>query len=421
MTGDAPAGERAPADARRSGLGAAYWRLWTSAGLSSLADGIVKVGLPLVALSYTRSPVLIAGLPFAFTLPWLVCALPAGAVVDRVDRRRAMLGADTFRAALLAALTLAAAVHGGSIWVLYVIALGAGTAETIYDTAAQSIVPQLVERSVLPRANGHIYAAELTGNEFAGPPLAGLLVGAGVLAAVAAPVALWLVAVGALLLIRGSFRVPRDGPASMRADIAEGLRFLWRQRILRTFTVMVGVFNFATSGAFAILVLDAVGRQSPMRLSESGYGLLLATVAAGSVAGSLVAPQVQRVLGRARSLGAAVTGGALLVGIPAVTANPYLMGAVFFVGGAGVLISNIIMVSLRQQITPDRLLGRVSSANRLVAWGTMPLGAAAAGGLAEFLGLRPVFAIMSLLVLTVLAGLLIVTDDAMDAAERGAG
>jgi MFS family permease len=272
--------------------------------LSGLADGSVKVGLPLVALRYTRSPVLIAGLPFAFTLPWLVCALPAGALVDRVDRRRAMLGADTFRAVLLAALTLAAAMHDGTIWVLYVIALGAGTAETIYDTAAQSIVPQLVGRAVLPRANGHIYAAELTGNEFAGPPLAGFLVGAGVLAAVATPAALWLVAVGALLLIRGSFRVPRDGKTSMRGDIAEGLRFLWRQRILRTFTVMIGVFNFATSGAFAILVLDAVGRQSAMRLSESGYGLLLATVAVGSVAGSLVAPQVERVLGRARALGA---------------------------------------------------------------------------------------------------------------------
>jgi MFS family permease len=420
VTGDAPAGEPASAGARRPPLGTAYWRLWTSAGLSSLADGIVKVGLPLVALRYTRSPALIAGLPFAFTLPWLVCALPAGALVDRVDRRRAMLAADTFRAALLAALSLAAAVHGGSIWVLYVIALGAGTAETIYDTAAQSIVPQLVGRTVLARANGHIYAAELTGNEFAGPPLAGLLVGAGVLAAVATPMALWLVAVGALLLIRGSFRIPRDGPATMRADIAEGLRFLWRQRILRTFTVMVGVFNFATSGAFAILVLYAVGAQSPMGLSESGYGLLLATVAAGSVAGSLVAPQVERVLGRARSLGAAIAGGALLVGIPAVTANPYVMGGAFIVGGAGVLISNIIMVSLRQQITPDRLLGRVSSANRFVAWGTMPLGAAAGGGLAQLLGLRAVFAIMSLLVLAVLAGLLIVTDDAMDAAERGA-
>jgi MFS family permease len=96
------------------------------------------------------------------------------------------------------------------------------------------------------------------------------------------------------------------------------------------------------------------------------------------------------------------------------------MGAAFIVGGAGILISNIIMVSLRQQITPDRLLGRVSSANRFVAWGTMPLGAAAGGGLAQLLGLRPVFVIMSLLVLAVLAGLLIVTDDAMDAAERGA-
>src|ERR671912_2426524 len=130
-----------------TGLGSAFWRLWTSSTLSNLADGLVKVALPLVALGYTDSPALVAGLAVALTLPWLLFALPAGALADRLDRRRAMLAANTVRAALLAALALATVAGAGSIWVLYAVALGIGAAETIYDTSAQSILPQVVPRA----------------------------------------------------------------------------------------------------------------------------------------------------------------------------------------------------------------------------------------------------------------------------------
>jgi len=199
------------------GLGTAYWRLWISAGLSNLADGVVKVALPLVAIGFTRSPVLIAGLTFAFGLPWLLFALPAGALVDRVDRRRVMLVANVVRAALLAVLVVAVALHLGSIWALYVVALSVGVAETLYDTASQSILPQIVSREFLSRANGRLYAVELTANEVAGPPLGGLLVAVGMVAAFAAPVALWVVAVGALLLAGLAFvwhRLFRRGVAA---------------------------------------------------------------------------------------------------------------------------------------------------------------------------------------------------------------
>jgi MFS family permease len=394
--------------------------MWTAEALSSLADGVLKVALPLVAIGFTRSPAVIAGLTFAFTLPWLLFALPAGALADRLDRRRLMLGANMFRAALLAVLSVVLLLDASSILALYVVAFCVGLAETIYDTSAQSIVPRVVRRDQLSQANGRLYAAQLTANEFAGPPLAGFLVAAGMVVALAAPVALWVVAVMALLLVRGSFRIERDQPATLRADIAEGLRFLWRHRLLRTFTVMVGVFNFATGATFAILVLYAVGSTSAMGLSEEAYGWLLTTIAAGSMIGSFVAERVERMLGRSRTLALAFLAGALLVGTPALTTNPFLIAAAFFVGGAGIIILNVVMVSLRQTITPDRLLGRVNSGHRLVAWGTKPLGAATGGLLAQLLGLRTVFIIMGLLALAVLAGMTIVTNDAMDAAERDA-
>ncbi len=386
--------------------------------MSNLADGVFKVALPLVAVGFTRSPALIAGLTFAMTLPWLLFALPAGALVDRLDRRQAMVTANVARAVLLAALTLALVAGANSIWALYVVALCIGVAETVYDTSAQSILPQMVPRDQLSRANGRLYAAELTANEFVGPPLGGVLVTAGAATALATPAGLWVIAAGALLLVRGPFRVPRVHPTSLRSDIAEGVRFLWRHRVLRTLAIMTGVFNFASNAVFAIFVLYAVGPTSAMQLSEPAYGALLTTVAAGSVTGSLAAGWIERRLGRARSLAVAFLGGGVLLGAPGLTAEPLGIAAAFFVGGVSIVVANVIVVSLRQAITPDRLLGRVNSGYRLFAWGSRPLGAATGGLLAEFVGLRPVFGIMAALTVALLVGLRVVTDSAMNAAER---
>lgn len=242
-----------------TGLGANYWKLWTSAGFSNLADGAMKVALPLVAVRYTDSPALIAGLTFAFTLPWLLFALTAGALADRLDRRRLMLVANLARAFFLACLTAASLAGATSIWLLYAAAVCVGVAETVYDTSSQSILPQLVARDKLSRANGRLYAAELTANQFIGPPLGGFLVAAGVVFAFGTPVLLWVAAIGMLLLLRGRFSARRTERTTIRADIAEGLRFLGSSTLLRTLAIMVGVFNFASSAVFTVFVLYAVG------------------------------------------------------------------------------------------------------------------------------------------------------------------
>lgn len=402
-------------------LGPAYRRLWVSSGLSNLADGVFKVGLPLVAIRFTREPGLIAGLSLALTLPWLLFALQAGALADRLDRRRLMLGANAVRATLLVGLAALAALDFASIWLFYLFAFGVGTAETLYDTSAQSILPQMVARDQLSRANGRLYAAELTANQFLGPPLGGFLVAAGVTVGLVAPGMTWLVALAVLWLVRGSFRVARDTPTTMRADIAEGLRFLWGHSLLRTLAVMVGGFNLASNAAFAVFVIYAVGADSAMGLSEPAYGALLTTVAAGSLVGSFFAERLERRLGRAGSLWLAVAGGSILIGAPALSANPFVLGVAFFVGGVTIMVWNIITVSLRQRIVPDRLLGRVNSGYRMVAWGTMPIGAAVGGVLGQVFGLRSVFALMALLTLALLVPMLRITDARIDAAEQAAG
>ena len=401
----------------RAPLGASYWKLWTSSGLSNLADGVFKIALPLLAVQLTQSPTLVAGLSVAATLPWLLFALTAGALADRLDRRKLMLWANLSRAVLPAVLAAVLLLDLGSIWALYVIALMVGVAETLYDTSAQSILPQVVHRDQLSRANGRLYAAELTANQFVGPPLGGLLVATGVVAGLAVPAALWLAAVGGLLLVPGAFRTEREQKTTLRFDIGEGLRYLWNQKILRTLAVMTGVFNFASSAAFAVLVLFAVGPASEMKLSEVGFGLLLTASALGAFVGSFISEWAEAKLGRSKSLALTILGSALLVGAPAVTDNPYILGALLFVGGTLIMLWNIITVSLRQRIAPARLLGRVNSAYRLLAWGTMPLGAAAGGLLAQWLGLQAMFGIMGVLTLALLGMMPILTDQAIAAAD----
>jgi MFS family permease len=406
-------------------LGVPFWRLWSASALSNLADGLVKIALPLVAVTMTDSPALVAGVALAVTLPWLLFALPAGALADRVDRRVAMLTANVARAAAVAALTVAVVLglesSGAAIWVLYLVALLLGTAETVYDTCAQSILPQVVPRDRLARANGRLIAAELTANEFVGPPLGGLLVAAGIALAFATPAALWAAAVGALLLLRGGFSVPRREPTTLRADVAEGLRYLWRHRLLRTLAAMTGLFNLATNATFAVFVLFAVGPHSAMHLTEAGYGLLFATIAAGSLVGAILADPIIRRLGRSRSLALGILGGVGTVGIAAVTTSPLVIAAAFLVGGLGNAVWNVVAVSLRQRITPDRILGRINSSYRLVAWGTRPLGAAAGGLLGQLLGLRVVFGVAAALILAILLGMTQVSEAAIGAAEHDAG
>ena len=125
------------------GLGARFWRLYASSATSNLADGIGRTALPLLAASYTRDPVLVAGLTTFTFLPWLLFALVSGALVDRMDRRYAMSAANAVRALSLGTLALLSALAAGSITVLYVVAFVLGTAETVYDSATRALADEL--------------------------------------------------------------------------------------------------------------------------------------------------------------------------------------------------------------------------------------------------------------------------------------
>jgi MFS family permease len=302
---------------------------------------------------------------------------------------------------------------------LYAVAVLLGVGETLFDTSAQSLLPAVVGRDELTRANSRLFAVELVANTFIGPPLGGLLAAAGLAIALGVPAAAYLVGAGCLALIAGSFRAAGATPAGstrLRDDIAEGTRFVWRHPVLRPLAIMLGIQNMAFSAAFSVFVLFAVA-PGPMGLSEAGYGVLTATLGVGSLLGSWLAVRVERGLGRVRTLVLSILLNVVSLIVPVVTALPVPIGTSMLAAGAGIVLWNVVTVSLRQRITPDRLLGRMNASYRLVGWGTMPLGALLGGVLAEALGLRGAFLVAALLTLAVLAGFRFVTEEAITRAE----
>jgi MFS family permease len=400
------------------GFDSNYWKLWASSAASNLADGVFWIAFPLLAIQLTDSPALIAGVAVVGRLPWLVFALVAGALADRLDRRRTMVAVAILRTVIAGGLALGIVAGVVGLPILYLAAFVLGVGETLFDTAAQSIMPTIVDRDRLSRANGRLYAAELTMNQFVGPPLGGLLAGVAIALAFAGSAVAFAFAAVALSLLAGSFRpAPAPQRMSLVADIREGLGYLRRQRVLRTMAIMVGVMNLASSAGFAIFVLYAVA-PGPMGLDELGFGILMMAMGVGSFVGSLVADRAERRFGRATLLTATVVVSAVTQAVPGLTANAWLVGASFAVWGVAVMMWNVVTVSLRQRIVPDRLLGRLNASYRLLAWGSQPLGALLGGLVAEVLGLEAVFILAGLLVGTLIVGRRILTDEAIAAAER---
>jgi MFS family permease len=306
---------------------------------------------------------------------------------------------DTFRAGLIGLLGLLVAMDKVHLVILYVAAFLLGTAETLFDNASQALMPSLVDRSALETANGRLYAAEIVTNQFIGPPLGGFLFAAAAATPFLLDAGSFIGAAILVALIPGTFRVvqPRtetDGSPTeavrqrIRTDIAEGLRWLWGHRLLRSIAMALGVTNLLNAAGMGVMVLLA---QDELGLGSAGYGVLLTAGAIGSVAGGLVASRISVRWGPGPTLiGCLVMMGLQDLGI-ALASSAWLAGTALVLGGVSAVTWNVLTVSLRQSIIPDRLLGRVNSAYRFLGWGAIPVGALVGGVLANAFGLRAPF------------------------------
>ncbi|MGH3761750.1 MFS transporter [Actinophytocola sp.] len=399
-------------------LGSRFWKLWTASTLSNLADGLYRVALPLIAVQYTRSPFLVSLVTMLAFLPWLVVSLPAGALTDRLDRRRILVSASVLRGIALGVFAAAMVIDVDSYWMLCVLALLLGVAEVFFEGTAQATLPMMVPDEQLNKANSRLFAARQVSETFVGQAGGGMLFAVAAVAAVFAPAALYGIAVVALVLISGRFVPKRATQTRMREDISEGVRYLVNHRLLRTLALVSGGMNLANIAFHSVFVLYAVGAGSAMGLPEYAFGWLLTATAVGAVIGSLFTERAEKALGRSKVLLLTILAAVAAQAVPAVTANVALVATSFVLHGAMMMVWNVVGVSMRQRIIPEELMGRVSASARIVSWGSMPLGALLGGSLAEVIGLQGMFAVTALISLSLLLGLRVITEPEITAAER---
>lgn len=384
-------------------LGPDYMRVWAAAAVSNVGDGVRKTALPLLAAAVTRDPVAVSGILLAGHLPWLFFSLPAGAIVDRLDRRNLITAVSTMRALVMAVLCGMVLFGEAGLPALYAVAFLQGVGEVFSDNAVFALVPGVVSKERLEDANGRLEAIVVATNQFAGPALGGLLFAqfAGLPFLVDA-VSFVLMAGLVLGIRRREPRPPRvAAKTSIRADIGEGVRWLRARPSLRNLSFIAALTNVALNGTFAIFVLFAL---EELHLSAAAFGILLSIEALGALAGSLVASRIRKRVGIPVALTAALAVAGLanltiaVTGVvPIVSA---MMVAVAFAGG----VWNVLTNSLRQAVTPDRLLGRVQSAHRLLSWGAIPFGTLLGGVAAGVFGLRAPFLVAAVMLCALAVG-----------------
>lgn len=375
-------------------LDRSFRKLFASSATTTCADGIGKISLPLLAASLTHSPVLISGLTaFAF-LPWLLFGLPGGALVDRLDRRRAMSTVNLVRAVLLSVLVVLLVAGVGHILVLYVAAFALGVCQVVYDSAARAILPQVVtDRRRLDTANSWLTVEETVGQDFIGPPVGAALFGWFRAAPFVANAIGFAVAALLVLAVPGRFRAERTEPTTLRADIREGLRWLWRHPVLRDLTIFSGLIAALMSMATSLTVLYAL---NTLHLRPSLYGVLFVVMGIGGLVGSVAVRPLTSRLGRPRMITIAAAIAPVMFVLLGTVTNFWAAGVWFFGLSAGVTMWNVLSMSLRQAMIPAELLGRVLGAHRVALWGGIPLGALLGGAIADRTSVSAVFLVSGL-------------------------
>lgn len=368
--------------------------------VSNLGNGVSAVAYPWVASSLTRSPILLSIIGLMSSLPWLLFSLPAGVFIDRFPRRSVIVFTDIFRGVITAivAFTLLfeqshihlvrthiAGVHIQTNTALYLLLLVASfllsCGVVLGNGASQTFVPMIVEGPLLEKANGRMWSAESVADQFIGPPLASLLLGVSIFAPLIFDAASFFGSAGLIALIASSVIRPQQISESIpdfRREIKEGLGWLWHNLFLRNLAIILGIFNFISAIFFSVFILFA---QEDLHTTVFTYGVLMTGAAAGGTLGGILGPKMIKRFGRGPILAIALVVNpttSLLMGLSTHWQFAWLISAAEMYAA---ICWNVVTVTLRQEIIPDQLLGRVNSAYRFFGLGTQPLGALLGGAL----------------------------------------
>ena len=379
-------------------LPSSYHKLFTASALSNLGNGVSAVAYPWIASSITRSPLLLSIIGLMASMPWLVFSLPAGVFIDRFPRRSVIVFTDILRG--LVTLVVAFSIWGNASHIhivrsivktsiiqthmgLYILLLAAtfllGCGEVLGNGASQTFIPLIVETNQLETANGRMWTSESLMQNFMGPPLASVLLGLSVFAPLIFDGASFFASAGLIALIASTLikkqQISEVKP-DFRAELKEGLSWLWHHPFLRPLAFILGSINGLNALGFSVFILFA---QEDLHTSVLTFGLLSTGGAFGGALGGIFAGRIIKKFGRAFILKIVILGTPVfLVGLAfsPVWELAWFIAAVemFFA-----ILWNVVTVSMRQEIIPDQILGRVNSVYRFFALGSQPIGAVIGG------------------------------------------
>lgn len=371
-------------------LPARFHRIWTASAVSALGDGIYFAAVPLLALTMTRSPVLLGAMEACALLPWLCFGMVGGALVDRWDRRRTMVIADLCRFSLLVLVTLLIAAGAADIYFLFAVVFLLGIGQVFFDTASIAYLPEILDRDLdtLQVANSRLQGAQQALGGFVGPPAGSLLFALGRSVPILGDALSFLFSSLTIWTLPESAPKPAQPRGSLLRDAKEGAAYLFRNRLLVGMSLRPAVGNFAFMGATAVMVLFV---KETLHLGTTAYGLYLTANAIGALGGTAVAPRLAGRLGTGGTLTlTAVVEALSLLGI-GLSPNAWVAGIGEAVLGAAMGATMGLAPAIRQAIVPDELMGRVGATGRLIALGAGPVGAVFGGWLAHVAGLRAPF------------------------------
>ncbi|HEX6402514.1 MAG TPA: MFS transporter [Pseudonocardiaceae bacterium] len=361
--------------------------LWTGQVISTLGTRMSGLAYPLIVLAITGSAAQAGLVAAAQAAPFLIWFLPAGALVDRWPRKRIMLTADAGRAVALASVVVAVVLGRITIGHLMVVAFVEGTLYVFFVLAETAALPHVVSKPQLPAAVAQNQARD-QGADLIGQPVGGFLFGLGHAVPFAVDAVSYLVGLALVAPIRRRLEEERAPERRhLLAEVSEGVRWLWRQHLLRALVAIASAGNLA----FSALSLTIIVRATDLGASSTSIGVLLGLFGVGAIAGALAAPPVQRLVPSNVILLGALWWWVAQMEALALAPTVFVLGAVYTVGALMGPIFQTTNAAYRYALTPGRLQGRVFGVSRMIGWCTRPVGALLGGISLQTLGAVPTF------------------------------
>jgi MFS family permease len=355
--------------------------------VSNLSDGILIAAAPLLAISLTDSTVLISAIGASLMLPWLLFAIPIGVMVDRVDRRFIMAGANATRSAVVGVLALLISIDQVTIYWLLVASFVIGVCEVAADTTAQSLIPQILEEKNFEKGNSRLQISETVIQGFVGAPLSGFIY------AIAIALPFFINSLGLAVASLLALSIPIKYLQDVRKDDVEkekkkfvadmkfGIRYLFNEKVLRRLVVTTASIGVCYSMGMATMVLFII---KELELPKQLFGVVLTIQGIGAITGAFMAPRLSKKFGRSRVMTFGITSSSLVLLLQGFSPNIYVFVALATFGAFAVSQWNILLMATYQTVIPIELYGRIHGTRRTLVWGMMPIGSLLGGVLAHY-------------------------------------